>query len=87
MAEPDPVRTKLQELTQQMIHVVQASNEEKELIQDKFVAVRQDLELLETQILTENTKLEGEVSGVGSQMLIQQAVINEMRQGITILQK
>jgi len=87
MVESDPVRTKLQELTQQMVHVVQACNEEKELIEDEFVAVRQDLELLETQILTDKAKLEGEVSGVGSQMLVQQVVINEVRQGIMILQK
>jgi len=87
MAESDLVTTKLQELIQQMVHVVQACNEEKELIEDEFVAIRQDLEFLETQILTEKAKLEGEVSGVGSQMLIQQAVINEMRQEITILQK
>jgi len=70
-----------------MVHVVQACNEEKELIEDEFLAVRQDLELLETQILTEKAKLEEEVSGVGSQMLIQQAVINEVRQGMAILQK
>jgi len=76
MAKSDPVKTKLQELTQQMVHMVQACYEEKELIEDEFVAVRQGLELLETQILTEKAKLEGEVAGVGSQMLIQQAVIN-----------
>jgi len=56
MAESDPVRTKLQELTQQMVHVVQACNEEKGLIEDEFVAVRQDLEILETQIITEKAK-------------------------------
>jgi hypothetical protein len=86
MLEQDPVRNKLQELTHQMVHVVQACNEEKNIIEDEFAAVRQDLELLETQILTEKAKIEGEVSGVGSQMLLQQAVIHEMRQGITILQ-
>jgi len=86
MAESDPVRTKLQELTQQMIHVVQACNEEKGLIEDEFVAVRQHLELLERQILMEKAKIDGDVSGVGSQRLIQQAVINEMRHGITLQQ-
>jgi len=77
-----------------MIHVVQACNEEKELIEDEFVAVRQDLELVEVQICTEKARIEGdvsgvgvEVSGVGGQMVIQQAMINEIRQGITILQK
>jgi hypothetical protein len=87
MAESNPVKAKVQEISLQMVHVVQACNEEKELIEDEFVAVRQDLEMLEMQIFTEKAKLEGEVSGVGSQMLVQQAVINEMRQGISILQK
>jgi hypothetical protein len=45
-----------------MVHVVQACNEETGLIEDEFVAVRQDLELLESQILTEKAHLEGDVS-------------------------
>jgi len=50
MRAQDPVQTKLQELTQQMVHVVQACNEEKGLIEDEFFAVRQHLELLEVLI-------------------------------------
>jgi hypothetical protein len=38
-----------------MVHVVQAYNEEKEIIEDEFATVRQALKLLDTQILTENT--------------------------------
>lgn len=60
---------------------------EKVLIEDEFVAVRQDLELLETQIVMDKAKVEREVSGVESQMLVQHAVINEMQQGILKLQK
>jgi len=87
MRERDPVKSKLQKLTQQMVHLVQACNEEKGLIEDEFVAVRQDLEVLEVQICTKKARIEREVSAVGDQMLIQQAMINEMRQGIMILQK
>jgi len=81
MREQDSVQTKLQELTQQMVHVVQACNEEKGLIEDEIIAVRHDLELLEVQICTQKAQIEGAVSGVGGQMLIQQAMIHEMRQG------
>jgi hypothetical protein len=87
MAESDSVRTKLQELTQQMVQVVEACHEEKDLIQDEFVTVKEDIELLETQILMEKARLEGEVSGVGCQMLLQRAVIKEMWQGISVMQK
>jgi hypothetical protein len=61
MQEQDQVRTKLQEITQQMLHVVQACNEKKGLIEDEFLAVRQDLDLLELQICTEMARNEGEV--------------------------
>jgi hypothetical protein len=70
-----------------MIHIVLACNKEKGMIKEEFIAVRQDLEQLEVHIGTEKAQIEGEVSGVGGQMLIQRAMINTMRQGITILQK
>ena len=69
-----------------MVHVVQACNEEKGLIEDEFIAVRQGLELVELQIFTEKVRIEGEVSGVGGYVVIQQAMNNEIRQGITMLQ-
>jgi hypothetical protein len=57
------------------------------LIKDEIGAIEQDLELPEVKIFTETARIEGGISGVGGQMLIQQAMINEMRQGIMILQK
>jgi len=85
MREQDPVQSKLQGVTQQMVHVVQASNEEKGLIEDEFIAVRLDLELLEVQIWMEKPRLQREVSAVGGQIMIQPAMINEIRHGIMIL--
>lgn len=70
-----------------MVHLVQAWNEEKGLIEEEFAAILQDLELLEAQICTEKARIEAEVSGVGGHMLPQQGMISEMRQGIMILQK
>jgi len=86
MPEADPVQGRLEQISQQMMHVVQACNEEKEIIEEEFLSVRQDLEILESSIRTEKDKIEGEISGVGSQMGLQQAIIEEMRAGISILQ-
>jgi hypothetical protein len=70
-----------------MVHVVQACNEENGLLQNQFVAIPYHNEIRETQILTEQAMLDREVSGVAGQMSIQQGVIKEMKQGITVLQK
>jgi hypothetical protein len=56
-------------------------------MEEEFIAVRQDLERLKVHIGTEKAWIEGEVSRVEGQMLIQRAMINAMRQRITILQK
>jgi hypothetical protein len=87
MRKQDPVLTKLQELAREMVHLVQACREEKGLTEDEFVAIRQDLQLLEVLICTLTARIEGDVSGVGGQMLIQHAMIKEMWQRITIWQK
>lgn len=86
MREQDPVGLKLQELTQQMVHVVQPYNEEKGIIKEEFDTIEQDLNILVARICTKNARIEVEVSGVVGQMIVQQASINEMRQGIVILQ-
>jgi hypothetical protein len=43
MREQNPVSSMLQEFTQQLIYMVQASNKEKEVIEQEFKAVQQDL--------------------------------------------
>ena len=86
MREQNAVSTKLQELTQQMAYVVQACNNEKEVIEEKFKAVQQDLEILEARICTEKERIEREVSAVRGPMIVHQVVINKMRQGIGIFQ-
>lgn len=56
------------------------------MIEDELLLVQSDLETLEGQIHTEKAKLEGEVSGVGGHVMIQQPIIGEVRKGITMLQ-
>jgi len=84
--EADPVQGRLEQISQQMMHVEQACNEEKEIIEEEFLSVRQDLKIFESSVRTEKAKIDGEVSGVGTQMGLHQAIIEEMRAGIAILQ-
>jgi len=69
-----------------MVYTMQACNDEKEEIKDTFIAVRQDLVLLQGQICSDQARIKGDVSGNRGQVTIQQAIINEMRVGIMILQ-
>jgi len=86
MPVADAVPDKLEQITQQMMHIVQACKEEKGIIEEEFVAVWQDLKILEGGLRTWQGSIEREVSGVGGQMGFQQAITEEMRTGSTILQ-
>jgi len=81
----DPVKQQLEGLTQQMVHIIEACNSEKGIIEEEFLSVNQDLQILEGRIRTEKSLLDQEVSGVGQQLLIQQTILDEIRGGINIL--
>jgi len=49
----DLVQNQLSELAQQVMHVIQACNEEKEIIEDDFESVENNIQILETRIQTE----------------------------------
>jgi len=83
--EQDPVRQQLEGLTQQMVHIIEACNSEKGIIEEEFLSVNQDLQILEGRIRTEKSLLDQEVSGVGHQLMIQQTILDEIRGGINIL--
>jgi len=81
----DPVQQQLEGLTQQMVHMIEACNSEKGIIEEEFLSVNQDIQILEGRIRTEKSLLDQEVSGVGQQLLIQQTILYEVRGGINIL--
>jgi len=81
----DPVRQQLEGLTQLMVHIIEAYNSEKEIIEEEFLSVNQDLQILELRIRTEKSLLDQEVSGVGHQLMIQLTILDEIRGGINIL--
>jgi len=82
----DSVQEQLSELTQQVIHVIQACNEEKEVLEDEFDSVRNGIMIMESRIQPEKVRIDSEVSGVGSMMQLQQVVLQELRSGVQILQ-
>ena len=49
----DLVQNQLSELAQQVMHVIQVCNEEKEIIEDDFESVKNIIQILETRIETE----------------------------------
>jgi len=81
----DPVRQQLEGLSQQMVHIIEACNSEKGIIEEEFLSVNQDIQILEGRIRTEKSLLDQEVSGVGRQLSIQQSILDEIRGGINIL--
>jgi len=81
----DPVKQQLEGLTQQMVHIIEACNSEKGIIEEEFQSVNQDIQILEGRIRTEKSLLDSEVSGVGQQLITQQVILDEIRAGINIL--
>ena len=68
-----------------MVHIIEACNSEKGIIEEEFLSINQDLQILEGRIRTEKSLLDQEVSGVGHQLMIQQTILDEIRGGINIL--
>jgi len=82
----DPVQQQLQGLTQQMVHLIEACNSEKGVIEKEVLSVHQEIQMLEGRIRTEKSLIDGQVSGIGGQLIVQQAILEELRNGINILQ-
>ena len=80
------VQKQLSELAQQVVHIIQACNEEKEVLEDEFESVKANIEILQTRINTNKHRVDRDVAGVGTQLQLQEAVLQELRSGINILQ-
>ena len=83
---PDLVQKQLSELAQQIVHVIEACNEEKDILKEDFDSVKNGIMIMESRLQTEKTRIDSEVQGVGSMMNFQQAVLGELRSSIHVLQ-
>ena len=52
-ANPNLVQKQLSELAQPVVHIVQACNEEQEILEDEFEPVKANIEILESRIYTD----------------------------------
>jgi len=90
LAMPDAssslVQKQLSELAQQVVQILQACNEGKEVLEDEFESVKWNIEILETRSHTHRHHVDSDVAGVGTQLQLQEAVLRALRSGINILQ-
>ena len=88
MLEPntDLVQEQLSELAQQIVHVIEACNQEKDLSAEEFDLVRNGIVIMESRLQTEKIRIDSEVSGVGTMARFQDAMLQELRSGIHVLQ-
>jgi predicted nucleic acid-binding Zn-ribbon protein len=85
-ASSDLVQKQLWELAEQIVHVIEACNKEKDVLKEDFDSVRNGILIMESRLQTEKTRIDLEVQEVGSMMNFQQAILEEVRSGIHILQ-
>jgi len=85
-ANTDLVQKQLSELAQQIVHVIEACNEEKDILEGDFDSVKNGILIMESRLQTEKTRIDTEVQGVGTVMNFQQAMLEELRSGIHIVQ-
>ena len=80
------VQGQLSELAQQIVHVIEACNSEKDVLKEEFDSVRNGIVILESCLQMEKSRFDAEVSGVGSMARFQEAMLQELRSGVQVLQ-
>lgn len=86
-ANTDLVHRQLSELAQQSVHVIQTFNEETDVLEEKFDSLKNGITIMESRLQMEKVQIDSEVSGVESMMQFQQAILEELRSGIHVLQE
>jgi hypothetical protein len=81
------VQKQLSELAQQIVHVIEACNDEKDVLKEDFDSMRNGIVIRESRLQTEKIRIDSEVQGVGSMMNFQQAMLGELPSGIQIFQE
>ena len=85
-ASPSLVQRQLLELAQQIVHVIDACNEEKEVLEEECDSVKNGILIMESRLQTEKIRMDSEILKVGCMAQLQDAMLQELRSGIHILQ-
>jgi len=83
---PDFVQEQLSELAQQVVHRIQACDEEKGLLEEELDSVRNGILIMESRLQTEKIRIDSKVSGVGSMVNLLQAALQQLCSRIHMLQ-
>ena len=81
------MQKQLSELVQQIVHVILACNEEKDVLEEEFDSVKNGIIIMEGRLQTEKFRIDSRVQGVGSKRQFQQAMLEEICSGIHVLQE
>jgi hypothetical protein len=57
------------------VHVIEACNEEKDILEEDFESVRNGIIIMESRLRTEKIRIDSDVQRVGSMMHCQQAML------------
>jgi len=82
----DLVQEQLSELAQPIVHDIEACNEEKDILEEAFDSVKYGIVIMESRLQTEKIRIDSEISGVGTMARFQEAMLQELRSGIHVLQ-
>ena len=85
-ADAHLVQQQLSELAKQVVYVIQACNEENDVLEEEFDFLTNGILIMESQMQTKKVRIDSKVSGVGLVMQFQQAMLQEICLGIHILQ-
>jgi predicted nucleic acid-binding Zn-ribbon protein len=81
------VQKQLSELAQQIVYVIEACNEEMDILEESFDSVKDGILIMESRLQSEKVRIESDVQGVGSMLQFQHAMLKELRSGIHVLQE
>jgi len=82
----DLVQEQLSELAQHILHVIEACNQEKDTLEEEFDSVKNGIVNMESRLETEKIRITSEIAGVGTMAEFQEAMLQELRLGIHVLQ-
>jgi hypothetical protein len=86
-ANTDLVQMQLLELAQQIVLVIHAYKEEKDLLEGEFDSLQNWIIIMGSCLQTEKVRINSKVQRVVSMMQFQQAILDEIRSGIHVLQE
>ena len=69
-----------------MVLVIEACNEEKDILEEEFDSVKNGIVIMESRLQTERTRIDTEISGVDTMARSQEAMLHQLRSGIHVLQ-